>query len=256
MRDFARFFPHNDLSSAAREIQGTLRALYNLSLPHGVRPVPLQGTLPLNKQSAARAKDAGGRANVWGMLGKAAVFLFGVLLLGGLGLYVLQLIDYETAEKVMAPARAMLRQYLPPEWRAKLALGTEETPNETHIYAKLSRATRLSSSDALEQSGPRVAEGQEVRIVHSLNNLFFVRIDDQTVGWLPRDALIFRHLLPKGTLLYSRPDLRAGPVERLEQDRPVLLIAVRTIPAQDGAIVWSKVSFLDKKEIRYVQGKV
>ena len=249
VRDLGRLFPRNEPGASHQEIARTFRALYNLALPATLPKVPLEGPLPTTRgisvpgESPARSSNA-----VLTHLGKAILFLLFILAIAGAGIYALQYFDYEMAERVMAPTRAVLRRTLPVEWQKRLGVGEETTVGETGVSAFVSARVGLSERIGQPAKGVALEIGTEWQIIqigeYAGTEWCMVRRGTR-VGWLPRTALRMKHLVPKGAFLYERPDPALPPMRVAERDYPVALLLLRVIPTPSGDLTWAKVKLLD-----------
>lgn len=251
LRDLGRFFPRSEISTTRQEIAHSLRAIYNLALPASQKAIPVQGTLPTSTQIRAdddnglRQKRKGFRA-----FGKLILYACLVLFLGGLGVFLLQIFDYAMAEKILVPARAVLRNVLPANWQERLGLGEETLVDEKHVYAEVS-APSIMLSLAVGQAGQGnpIKSETELLVLQAREEKgrqwFLVSLPGGT-GWLPDSAMRARHLIPEGSALYARPDINAKPQSLTDLDRPVALVSVWKRPTAAGEVVWSKVLFLNR----------
>ncbi|MGE5599680.1 MAG: hypothetical protein ACM3XS_09905 [Bacteroidota bacterium] len=266
-RDLSRLFLRSGTGPGAHELARTCRAVFNLTLSPHATPVPVEGTLPSSvRPQRAAARVRGGevarqrQSTVTAL--KIMLFLASLAGLAGGGLYALTLYRYETAEKIMAPARAVLRNVLPQEWRDKLALGTEVNVNESNVTATVvgRHPARLSKVVGFGADGALVPVGTELCLlqerVYKAERWYLVSTAAQEAGWLPASVLRPRHLLPAGTPLYGRPSQKSIPLERAPQDAPVALLTVWRRPSSTGTVTWSKIAFLDRKKVCYVLGEI
>ena len=259
-REIGRLFQRMEGGPGVQEMARSLRALYNLSLSAQWAPIPVQGSLPaaIQVQTTQTRQDRhrqGRHAET-----SAKVFLFGLLgiFLCVITVYLLRIYDYEMTEKLLFPARAMLRTVLPQPWQDQLALGREILHSEEHVFARTGgQPVRLSRIVGQPGDGPFLSPGIEVQIVQEKadkTGVWYLVRSAVEAGWLPHDALIARHLVRSGTPLYERPAGYASAQEIAGRDSPVALLSVwhRTTP--EGQVVWSKIAFLDKR-VRYIKGK-
>ncbi|MGQ9780064.1 MAG: hypothetical protein ACUVRM_09345 [Bacillota bacterium] len=182
-------------------------------------------------------------------LGKALLWLFFLSLIAGIGFYLLQYFDYEMAERVMAPTRAVLRRTLPPPWQRRLGLGEESWIGEKYVSAFIATGARVGLSERIGvvAKDALLKPGTEWHLIQikEHNGVEWCMIGQGgNVGWVPRTALQMKHLVAKGTPFYERPDpsFLAGMTER---DEPVALLLLRVIPGPNGDVTWAKVKFLD-----------
>lgn len=261
-RELGRLFQRTDAIVSQQEVVQAFRALYNLALPANIPAVPVQGVLlAAGRLRAASERATPNQHRSFKVFGKILVFACLGIVTIGFGLYLLQVYDYEIAEKILTPVRTVLRSTLPSDWQDRLALGTERLVNEAHIFASMVSKTPVRLSEAIGQpgKGDLINTGIELQIIQVRHDgdreWFLVSRTGGEPGWLPGSALRMRHLVRKGTPLFERPELAAMPVGSTFCDYPVALISVWSRPTPVGSVIWSKVFFLDRT-VAYIQGQL
>lgn len=272
-RDLNRKFQRLEADVGHAEIAKSFRLLYNLTLPSHKPAVPVEGRLPVSRDSrpiatTSRVVHLGrGIGSIVRSFIKAALVVAMALAIISAGLWALQYLDYEVAEKFTAPVRVVLRKILPREWQQQLALGEEILVNEDHFAATVGRSLKLAVGVGQAGAGKSLDPGTRVRLIQTANEgekiWYMIRENDgDAIGWVPRESLRFLHVVPKGTPLYkrgplfARSDPAAEPQKYAEREYPVALLQVRRVTAADGQIItWSKVMLMDRT-IAYVRGEL
>lgn len=268
-RDLSRFFQRNDVGAGKQEISASLRAIYNLMLPPHLPAVPVQGSLPatgeLHRTKQYRAPSQHKTLKI-GAIG----LLFGLIILVvlGTGLYFLQFVNYEAYERLVLPVREVLRDTLPLHWQEQIGLGQDKIVGETAVLATTTVAVRLSNAVGRTGDADTLAKGAAVQIIQIQNHQgvdwYLVRQITKTnhsaEGWLPGTSVLPRHLVKRGTPIYSRPASDIQPDRFMERDEPVALLMIQTQPSPSGDKTWSKVAFLGQstldKATAYIQGNL
>ena len=259
LRDIGKYFQKVERSTNIEDISRSLRALYNLCLSSSLPPIPIGGKLPaFDRFFLLKEKKRITIKSTFVAFGKIIMFCILLVVLALVGVYLLQTYNYEIGDRILAPGRKVLREVISKEWQSRLRLGKEIVYDEDHVYAKNIQYIKLSDQIGLKKNGKiGIIAGTNLQIVqmglYQGDEWYLVRTEANLVGWLPKDILEIRHLLIKGTPLYERPNINSLPAEYALTDLPIALINIWYRSSKE---IWSKISFLDKKKIRFVKDKI